>query len=221
MRDAMARSVQLAVTLNKTASVGWRLLDADGAVVRTVRSDEQRAGGQADVRAGTAATDGGAWVPDGWYRSVVTATTALGSYAQERSVYVGAFRVTPSISSPARGARLTLTIISSEGLAGAPTVRFSQPGIEPWTATASRVSGKQYKLTVTLPSGGGAGTLALEITGTDKEGGLQRGDGQPATALSLARDARRQERQSRRVTKRATRSSASSSTGFRPWPTRG
>ncbi len=172
--DTLAKSVQLAVTLNKTANVGWRVLDADGAVVRTVRSESSAPSGKLtftwDGRA-----DGGAWVPDGWYRSVVTATTALGSYAQERSVYVGAFRVTPSISSPARGSRLTLTIISSEGLAGLPTVRFSQPGVEPWSATATRVDGKRYKLTVTLPSGGDAGTLAVLIIGTDKEGGRNTG----------------------------------------------
>ena len=150
------------------------MLDAEGAVVRTVRSESSAPAGKLtftwDGRA-----DDGAWAPDGWYRSVVTATTTLGSYAQERMVYLGAFRVTPSISSPERGAKLTLTIISSEGLGGAPTVRFSQPGVESWTATATRVDGKKYKLTVTLLAAGEAGTLALEITGTDKEGGRNAG----------------------------------------------
>jgi len=172
--DTMAKSVQLAVTLNKTADVGWRLLDAEGTVVRTVRSASSAPSGKLTF-AWDGRADDGTWVPDGWYRSVVTATTALGSYAQERSVYVGAFRVTPSISSPERGSKLTLTIISSEGLASSPTVRFSQPGLEPWSATATRVDGKKYKLTVTLPSGGDAGTLAMEITGRDKEGGQNAG----------------------------------------------
>ncbi len=172
--DAMARSVELAVTLNKTAAVGWRLVDSNGAVVRTARSESSAPSGKLtfvwDGRA-----DDGAWVPDGWYSSVVTATTAFGSYAQERRVYVGAFRVTPSISSPERGSRLTLTIVSSEKLAGSPTVRFSQPGLEPWTATASHVDGKKYRLTVTLPSGGEAGTLAIEVTARDNQGGSNSG----------------------------------------------
>ena len=72
--DTMAASVQLGVTLNKPADVGWRVLDADGAVVRTVRPESSAPSGKLTF-AWDGRADDGAWVPDGWYRSVVTATT--------------------------------------------------------------------------------------------------------------------------------------------------
>jgi hypothetical protein len=123
--------------------------------------------------------DAGSWAPDGWYRSVVTATTSLGSYSQERRFYSGAFRISPSISAPVRGGQLSLTIKSTEPLSRAPVVQVSQPGLTTWKATATHVTGKKYKLTITLKSGGDAGTLRLVVAGTDKYGGSQQ------TSLSL------------------------------------
>jgi flagellar hook assembly protein FlgD len=172
--DSIGKSTTLKVTVNQQAQVSWRMIDASGDVVRTVRPASAASAGKLSF-SWDGKDDSGEWLPDGWYRSVVRATTDLGSYTQERLVYVGAFRVTPLISSPQRGGRLTLTIVSTEALSGRPTVRFTHPGVAPWSATATKVDGKKYKLTVTIPDGGGAGTLTMQVTARDKEGGHNEG----------------------------------------------
>jgi flagellar hook assembly protein FlgD len=172
--DPLGKKTTLKVTLSKSAQVRWRLVNADGDVVRNIRSLNQAPAGKLSFTWDGRSDDGG-WVPEGWYRSVVSTTTALGTYTQERQIYVGAFRITPSNPSPERGGKLTLTIISTEGLNGALTVRFNQPGLEPWTARASKVDGKKYKVTVTLRDAGSAGNLTLFVSGTDKEGGRNEG----------------------------------------------
>ncbi len=177
-RDSLARSTTLKVTLNQPAWLTWRLLDQTGATARTVRSDVQTAAGVITF-IWDGKSDTGAWVPDGRYRSVVSAQTGLGAYTQERQVFVGAFQVTPSITSPARGGKITLTLLSTEGLDRRPTVRITQPGIEPWTVTAKRVSGKKYRVTVTLKTGGPEGTVEFMISGNDSKGGTQ------STSVSL------------------------------------
>lgn len=178
--DTLSKTTTIKVKVNQQAQVEWKLLDGTGGTVRTIRPASSTAAGTLKFTWDGKADDG-SWVPDGWYRSVVTATTALGSYSQERLVYVGAFRVTPSISSPERGGKLTLTIVSTEALNGAPTVRFTQPGVDSWTATATRVTGKKYKLTVTIPASGGEGTLVMEMSARDKKGGQNAG----STSLTL------------------------------------
>ena len=102
-----------------------------------------------------------------------SAQTGLGAYTQERSVFVGAFQVNPSITSPARGGTITLNIVSSEGLDRSPTVTVTQPGFEPWTVTAKRISGKKYKVKITLKSGGGEGIVDFVVSGVDSKGGHQ------------------------------------------------
>ncbi len=128
-RDSLANSSAFTVTLNRQATVTWVVVDGDGNLARSVRSASTVPAGKLkftwDGRTGD-----GAWAADGWYRSIVSASTSLGTYSQERQVYVGAFRVTPSIASPVRGGRLTLTVLSTEPLAANPTVTFDQPGVE-------------------------------------------------------------------------------------------
>ena len=170
--DSLAKTVTFKVTLNQTARVSWQIVDAGGDVVRTVRSDTSLGAGTISFR-WDGRSDGGAWLPEGAYRSVVTATTSLGTYSQEREVYLGAFRVTAS-ASPKRGAKVTFTILSTEPLTGKATVRLTQPGLAAQTYTTTKVTSKKFKLTVKLASGGDAGTLELLISGTDKYGGKQQ-----------------------------------------------
>ena len=107
------------------------------------------------------------------YRSVVTAQTGLGSYTQERSVFVGAFQISSSVASPARGAKVTLNLTSTEPLARSPIVRITQPGVTPWTVTANKVIGRKYRVTFTLKADGTAGSVEFLVSGTDKYGGKQ------------------------------------------------
>ena len=169
--DGVARTVKVTVTVTQQAQVGFQVVDVAGNVVRTVRD-----------LSGTAPTklsfvwdgkeDDGSWAPDGWYSGVISATTDLGTYTQERTFYAGAFRITPSISAPETGGTLTLTITSTEALSGPPVVHVTQPGLQTWDATATRVQGQKYKVTLHLPAGD-AGTLELDVAGVDKGGGHQ------------------------------------------------
>jgi flagellar hook assembly protein FlgD len=170
--DKLLKTTTFKVTLNQPATVTWSIVNAAGTTVRTIKSGAQ-------LSAGTIAFtwDGkgsnGAWVPEGRYRSVVSAQTGLGSYAQERSVFVGAFQINPSVTSLTRGGKVTLNIISSEPLAKRPSVRITQPGIAPWSVTTNHVTGRKYKITVTLKTGGAEGLAVFQVNGTDKNGGKQ------------------------------------------------
>ena len=170
--DSLGRYTSLKVTLNQPARLTWRLLNEAGATLRTIRADAQTPAGTISFE-WDGKSDGGGWVPNGRYRSVVRAQTGLGSYSQERHVFVGPFQVTPSITSPVRGGKVTLTLVSTEALDRNPTVRIAQPGVAPWTVNASHVSGTKYKVTLTLKSGGAAGTVDFRISGIDSKGGRQ------------------------------------------------
>jgi flagellar hook assembly protein FlgD len=170
--DALSRTVKLKVTVLQTAVVSWQILDDAGNVVRTPRPSSSSPA-QLIAFAWDGRADSGAWAPDGWYRSVVTATTDIGSYSQERRFYAGAFKATPSTNTPSRGGPLTLTITSTERLSGPPVVHVSQPGLATWDAVAASVGRNKYKVTINLQAGGDPGTLTLVIAGTDKYGGQQ------------------------------------------------
>ncbi len=170
--DALSRQVKVAVTVAQAAKVGFQVVDDAGNVVRTVRTATPSSAAKLSF-VWDGKTDAGSWAPDGWYNAVVTATTDLGTYAQARRFYAGAFRITPSIASPVRGGSLTLTIASTEALSAPPVVHVTQPGLAAWDAAATRVSDRKYKVTVTLDGGGDAGSLDLDVAGTDKNGGKQ------------------------------------------------
>lgn len=172
--DALSGTTRLQINLNQIATVTWRMVDSAGATVRTLLAGSQAGPGAVrfdwDGRA-----DDGSWVPEGWYSSVVEATTVLGGYAlQQRAVYVGAFQVMPSVNVAFRGGSMTLRIASTEALAGAPTVQVIQPGVAPWTVQASNGGRKKYRVTVTLQPYGDAGAVQFLVSGTDKYGGFQQ-----------------------------------------------
>ena len=172
--DSLARKTTLRLTVNQRALIDWRIVDASGKVVRTVRANSSVAA--SIIKFGwNGRADDGSWVPDGWYASVATAQTDLGTYSNERRVYVGAYRVKPSTESPARGTRLKLVILSSEPLSGKPNVLVTQPGIESWTVSTTKVTSKKFRATISLRTGGQAGILELLVTGKDKYGGINKG----------------------------------------------
>ena len=117
--DTQSKSIKLKVSVLAPAVVGWQILDEAGNVVRTAYSAAAVGPGPLNFN-WDGKTDSGAWAPDGWYRSVVTGTTALGSYSQERRILASAFRVIPSTTSASRGAVLSLTIATTEALSGPP-----------------------------------------------------------------------------------------------------
>ncbi len=170
--DQLSKAVKFAVTVTHPAQLGVDIVDETGTTVRTLRG-MSATGAAKLVFKWDGKTDSGSWAPDGWYRSVVTASTGIGTYSEERTFYAGAFRITPSIDSPERGGSLTLKIVTTEPLSGAPSVHVSMPGQSDWQVTASKVARKKYKVTLSLPTGGDAGTVELDVLGTDKYGGHQ------------------------------------------------
>ena len=167
--DKIDNNTTLNVTLNQPAQLTWTIQNLDGLTVRTIKSGAQLPAGLTKF-VWDGKSDTGQWVPDGHYRSVVTAQTGLGSYSQERQIYVGAFQFGPAPGSVTRGIKTTLELISTEFLGSNPSVRITQPGQAPWTVTAKLVSGHKYKLTFTPKSGGAAGVATYAITGTDSKG---------------------------------------------------
>jgi hypothetical protein len=87
--------------------------------------------------------------------------------------------VTPSTTAPKRGTKLTITAVTAEPLTGSPKLYVTQPGLSTSVLTMSKVDSKTWRLTVTLKSGGTAGTLKLKVWAKDADGRSQ------ATALNL------------------------------------
>jgi flagellar hook assembly protein FlgD len=170
--DALSKTEKLKVQVLQPATVSWQILDEAGNVVRTAYAPTAVAAGLLKF-VWDGLSDAGAWAPDGWYRSVVTATTALGTYSQERRFYVGAFRITPSADVATRGGTLTLTIVSTEPLSAPPVVHVTQPGVATFDVAASAAGKKKYRVTITLDPGGDSGQVILDVAGTDKKGGAQ------------------------------------------------
>lgn len=171
--DALAGGTTFKVTLNKPAEVTWTVVDQAGRLVRTFRSSAASDAGTLRF-AWDGRDDAGDYVPDGTYRSVVTARTTLGEYGHERSVYVGAFRLAASTSSPARGDRVKFIVRSTERLDARPWLEITQPGLAPYSVRLEHVRGRKYRVTVTLKTGGTAGEMTLVVRGRDENGQTQQ-----------------------------------------------
>ena len=170
--DGLSKTTSFKLKINQSVRLTWRIVNAAGETVRTYKNDVLTpASTPSFVWDGKSST--GAYVPDGHYRSVVTAQTGLGSYTTERKVYVGAFVATPSTTQPAVGASFTVNLLSTEPLLRAPTVQVIQPGVAPWTITATHLSGRKYRVKVTLSADGQAGPVQLVVRATDKNRGIQ------------------------------------------------
>jgi flagellar hook assembly protein FlgD len=170
--DSLARTTTLNATLNQPARLSWWIVDMRGQVVRTLRSD-------APTPASTVSfvwdgkDDAGRWVDDGYYRSVVTGQTGLGTYSQQRQVFVGAFQINASATSATRGSKITFALLSTEPLDHNPQVQISQSGLDPWAVNATHVKGRRYKVSVTLKTGGTAGAVEFVVIGVDVDHGVQ------------------------------------------------
>ena len=176
--DSLGSTVTLSFRLADAAAVTWQVQDEDGAVVRTITTDE-------GLEPGThrftwnGRDDAGQWVPRGTYRAVATATDGTYTATQRVTVTADAFRVTVSDTTPARRQKITVTAVSGEALDTTPRLRIYQPGLDSWRVTMKRVEGRLYRVTITL-KGGKAGTLRLKVLADDSRGKAQ------STTLSLA-----------------------------------
>ena len=167
--DSILPSTLLKVKLAVPASLHWRILNASGTTVRTIRNGQTPAGTTGFTWNGR--NDAGAFVAQGSYRVVASGQTAQGDFSAERNVFMGAFQINPA--APAvRGSNLKVKLVSTEKLSGSPRVTVSQPGHAARTFTATKTGTNKY--TVTIPVLNGAtGTLTIVVAGTDTKGGQQ------------------------------------------------
>jgi hypothetical protein len=170
--DDLAATTTLRVTLTRPTILDWRIVDADGATVRTLVDEEAREVGLVE-RVWDGRDDVGEYVPDAVYSQLATATTEAGSYSHELAVRVMPFKLmAPRWSGPA-GTTVTFTMKSAEHLTGWPVITVKQPGLAKYRAYVTRWSTKKFKFTVTFKSGGQPGDAKIKIVGTDSAGGKQ------------------------------------------------
>ena len=116
-------------------------------------------------------SDAGAFVPQGQYRIRVQATVGDRSEVHLATVRAAAFELRPSKALARRGARLSLTVVTSEPLKANPRLTVRQPGRTAYVLTLNRVSSRVYRVSWTVRTGGRVGTMRLTVVGVDKAGG--------------------------------------------------
>ncbi len=168
--DALAPSILTTFVLKRAATVTYVVTNAAGAVVLS------RFVGRA-LAAGTYAfawkglDQTGATLPAGAYALRLSATDGTASMGLVRSVTADAFRITTSATTAApatRGRTLTVTAVTAEPLTTAlPVMWLVEPGITPWSVRMAKISATTYRATVTLRSGGPAGTLRFSVSAVD------------------------------------------------------
>jgi flagellar hook assembly protein FlgD len=170
--DRFAPSTTLSFRLGRPATVTWTIRDAANHVVLThLDGVSLPAGPQSWVFNGRRSD--GTMLPPGTYTTWVQATDGTYSWIQAARVELDAFAVTPSTTTPKRGAKLTVTAVTAEPLSGGPQLYVTQPGLSTYVLRMSKVNSTTWRLTVTLKSGGTAGTLKLKVWAKDADGRTQ------------------------------------------------
>jgi flagellar hook assembly protein FlgD len=166
--DNLADSATQSVAVRMTATLSWRILDARGDVVRT-GMDAARVTKGTTTWAWDGKDDAGAFVPDGTYTSMVTATTSRGSYSHQVRVRVMAYRVLGDFRQRP-GQSTTFDIHAAEQQQTAPTISVKQKGRSAYTLTFKKV-GTDHWSAVWKARSGPRGTVTFTISGTDAGGG--------------------------------------------------
>ncbi len=177
-RDPLSTGTRLSFALQHPATVTWTIRNAAGTVVATLLDG-------VDTTAGTTAlswyalNDAGAMLPTGRYTSVVSATDGALTALQTVGFEMNAFGIRPSASTATRGRSISISVTSAEALSTAPRVHVSEPGLATWAVTLTRTSAGTYTATLTMRTGGAAGTAKLTVKAADSGGRWQ------STTLSL------------------------------------
>ena len=111
-------------------------------------------------------------LPAGKYTSHVTATDGDFTVSQGVGFEMNAFAITSSTSTPRRGHSITITAKPAEP-GGSVTMSIFQPGKSAWTVKMTKLSSGSYRATVTLKTGGSAGTLKISVQAKDAKGNQQ------------------------------------------------
>ena len=173
-RDTLGSTSVLSFAINRQATVTWTIRNAAGDVVDTrIAEDVRDAGTHSFTFKGRTYGDG-VLLPAGKYTSHVTATDGDFTISQSVGFEMNAFAITSSTSTPKRGRSITITAKSAEALGGRVTMSIFQPGKSAWTVRMTKLSSGSYRATVTLKSGGSAGTLKISVQAKDAKGKLNK-----------------------------------------------
>ncbi len=171
--DNLAVGSRLSFTLRRPATVTWTIRNAAGDVVETLAADEPMAVG-AVGRTFYGKRSDGSLLPTGRYTSHVTATDGTVTWSQAVAFEMAAFSVRPSATAATRGRSITVTTVSAESLDTTPRLYVTQPGKATWSVAMTRTTGLTYRATVTMKTGGSAGTVTFKVAALDANGVAQR-----------------------------------------------
>ena len=167
--DRFAKTTSLSFVATKPVTATWTIRNAAGAVVATKLTDVAVAAGTQTWVWNGRRTDGTA-LPTGMYTSRVTATDGTFTISQAVKVQMNAFAIVTSTSTPKRGARMTVTVTSAESLSTSVRLYVTQPGHATWAVTMTKVDSRVSKATITMKTGGAAGTVKIKIWARDTDG---------------------------------------------------
>jgi flagellar hook assembly protein FlgD len=172
--DGFAATTSLSVTLGAPATFWWKVADAGGTVVRTHLNGANTPAGDHTWQWDGRDSDGD-YVPDGTYYSIMTTSTAAGTYFHSVAIDVKAFRLTTKYAPPfVRGGKTKVFVYSAEPLTGKPKVKVFLPGLAPKTyKTTVKASGGWYAV-VNFPTTAQAGTMTMRVVGTDQGAQVQQ-----------------------------------------------
>lgn len=169
-RDALAGSTRLGFTLTQPATVTWQIVDAAGKPV-LIKYSGVAFGPRSIAMIWGGQDQAGKLVPAGRYDSVLTVTNGVLTDVVRTRLTASAFSLTSSVSTVSRGGSVTFTAVSAEPLKASPKLTYTRPGLAAQTFTMSKVTTGTYRLTIRLSNNGGAGTMALKVSGIDTRGG--------------------------------------------------
>ena len=171
--DGLSKATRLSFSLARPATVTWTIRNAAGTDVAILRNGEPMAAGPSS-RVFYGRRPDGTMLPVGRYTSLVTATDGTFTASQAVAFQMDAFGLRPSTTTPARGRSITITAISAEALSTTPRLYVTQPGKATWSVAMRKTATLTYKATVTLKTGGSAGTVTFKVLGADTGGQKQR-----------------------------------------------
>jgi flagellar hook assembly protein FlgD len=170
--DQYANTNTLSFALTRPAHVTWTIRNAAGDVVVTHLADAAvGAGTQSWVFNGT--DKNGVNLARGVFTSQVTATDGTVTISQSATFEMNAFSIKASATYARRGSRITITARSSEGLSTTARLYVYQPGMSVWSVPMSKIDPRSSTATITLKTGGSAGTVTFKVWGRDRDGRAQ------------------------------------------------
>jgi flagellar hook assembly protein FlgD len=170
--DRLAPLTGLSFQLARPATVTWTIRDAADQVVAT-RLQDAAVGAGSQTWSFNGRRDNGSMLPTGTYTSVVTATDGTYTTTLARGFEMNAFSIRPSTTVLRRGTRLTVTATTAERLSTATRLYVYQPGLTVWSVPMTKVDATRSKATITLKSGGRAGTVRFKVAARDVDGRAQ------------------------------------------------